>query len=121
MATDEELEWADEDETLEVWAPIHAWRTLGQLRAEAAIEPLFSLFTGLDQSDWVTEEMPEVFGMIGPAALPMLKAAIADIATDEEICIDAISLCRKDRHPLARSPFGLCYTPDGAIRAVCSK
>jgi hypothetical protein len=104
MATDEKLEWADED-SLEVWAPIHAWRTLGQLRAEAAIEPLFSLFTGLYESDWVTEELPEVFGMIGPAALPILKAAIADIATDEEICIDAISCVQKigARWPEARS------------------
>ena len=34
MATDEELRWAD-SESLEVWAPIHAWRTLGALHAEA--------------------------------------------------------------------------------------
>jgi hypothetical protein len=104
MATDEELEWAGED-SLEVWAPIHAWRALGQLRAEAAIEPLFSLFTGLDESDWVTEELPEVFGMIGPAALPMLKATMADIATDEWICISAINCVEKIgiRWPEARS------------------
>lgn len=94
MATDEELEWAGED-SLEVWAPIHARRTLGQLRAEAAIEPLFSLFTGLDESDWVTEELPEIFGMIGPAALPMLEASIADIATDEWIGISAIGCVEK--------------------------
>ena len=89
MATDEELHWADED-SLEVWAPIHAWRTLGQLRAEAAIEPLFSLFIELDGNDWVTEELPEVFGMIGPAALPMLKVAISDTAAHELIRIYAI-------------------------------
>ena len=29
MATDEELRWAELD-TLEVWAPIHAWRTARQ-------------------------------------------------------------------------------------------
>src|SRR3990172_4320258 len=39
VATDKDLLWADSD-SLEVWAPIHAWRTLGQLRAEAAIQPL---------------------------------------------------------------------------------
>jgi hypothetical protein len=61
------------------------------LQAEAAIEPLFSLFTGMYESDWVTEELPEVFGMIGPAALPRLRATIADIATDEIVCIDAIT------------------------------
>src|SRR5438093_123369 len=37
MATDDELNWAD-SESLEVWAPIHAWRALGQLRAEEAAE-----------------------------------------------------------------------------------
>ena len=39
MATDEELNEANEQNT-EVWAPMHAWRALGQLRAVEAIEPL---------------------------------------------------------------------------------
>lgn len=34
MATSEELNHAD-SESSEVWAPVHAWRALGQLRAEA--------------------------------------------------------------------------------------
>lgn len=38
MGTSEELNWADSDSP-EVWAPIHAWRVLGQLKAEAAITP----------------------------------------------------------------------------------
>src|SRR5437868_15487820 len=65
MATDEELRWAYSD-TLEVWAPIHAWRALGQLRAEAAIEPLLSLLHAGDNvdDDWVIEELPEVYGML---------------------------------------------------------
>lgn len=104
MATDEALDWASKD-SLEVWAPIHARRTLGQLRAEAAIEPLFSLFKGFDDIDWVTEEVPEVIGMIGPAALPVLKAALTDMATDEWVCISAISCVEKIgiRWPEARS------------------
>ena len=36
MATDRKLNLANVD-SLEVWAPLHAWRALGQLRAEAAI------------------------------------------------------------------------------------
>lgn len=94
MATDEELEEADEEGVL-AWAPIHARRALGQLQAEAAIEPLFSLFTGVYESDWVTEELPEIFGMIGPAALPLLKTTIAHSATDEMVCIDAITCVEK--------------------------
>ncbi len=89
MATDEDLNWADSD-SLEVWAPIHAWRALGQLRAEAAVEPLLSLFETLDESDWVMEELPEVFAMIGPAALAALAAYIADVSYDEEARMSAI-------------------------------
>jgi HEAT repeat protein len=79
MATDEELRWAEPD-TLEVWAPIHAWRTLGALHAEEAIEPLLSLLKDVDENDddWVLEEMPEVYGRIGPAAIPALTAYMAD-------------------------------------------
>lgn len=42
MATDEALNTA-ETEDMAVWVPTHAWRTLGQLRAEAAIKPLLIL------------------------------------------------------------------------------
>ena len=83
LATDRELIWADL-EGLEVWAPIHAWRALGQLRAEAAIEPLMRLFHELEDDelsgsyDWIMEEMPEVYGLIGPAAIPALTAYLAD-------------------------------------------
>src|SRR5258708_7350660 len=79
MATDEQLNNAD-SESLEVWAPVHAWRALGQLRAEAAIEPLLELLREDEESgemnDWAIEELPEVYGMIGPAALPVLVAFI---------------------------------------------
>jgi HEAT repeat protein len=77
MATDEELAWADSD-SLEVWAPTHAWRALGQLRAEEAIDPLMSLFHELEEDEWVGEELPEVYGMIGPKAIPVLAAYLAD-------------------------------------------
>ncbi len=104
MATDDALNWADSD-SLEVWAPIHAWRALGQLRAEAAVEPLLTLFESLDDSDWVTEELPEVFAMIGPAALPALAAYIADVSHDVEARISAIPSVEKigTRWPEARS------------------
>jgi len=79
LALDEELYVVD-SESLEFWAPIHAWRTLGQLRAEAAVEPLTGLLHRVDDDDddWVGEELPEVYGMIGPAAIPALIAYLAD-------------------------------------------
>ncbi len=76
MATDPRLNWADSD-SLEVWAPIHAWRALGQLRAEAASEPLLRLFDELNANEWILEEMPDVYGQIGPAAIPALTGYLA--------------------------------------------
>ncbi|HEV8718781.1 MAG TPA: DUF1186 domain-containing protein [Candidatus Binatia bacterium] len=79
MAVDEELNHADSD-SVEVWAPIHAWRALGQLHTEAAIAPLISLFRTIDEDDneWAGEELPTVFGMIGPTAIPALTAYLAN-------------------------------------------
>jgi hypothetical protein len=72
----------------EGWAQVHAWRALGQLRAEEAIEPLLTLLN-VDFSDWLLEELPEVFALIGPVALPALAAYIADVSYDEfaRICV----------------------------------
>ena len=43
MVTDEGLNGAIDLEILDFWAPMHAWRALAQLRAEAAIEPMLTL------------------------------------------------------------------------------
>lgn len=77
MAADEELSQAPEG-SLEVWAPLHAWRALGQLRAVEAIEPLLALLVRLEEDDWAREEIPEVLGRIGTAALPVLAVCFAD-------------------------------------------
>lgn len=93
MATDPKIAWAD-SESLVVWANIHAWRALGQLRAEAAIEPLISLFWNAEEDDWVMEEMPEVFGNIGTAAIPALTAYLQ----------------KKSNHLYPRSTAATCLT-----------
>ena len=79
MALDDDLRWADFENT-EVWAPLHAWRALGQLRTETAIEPLLQLLDRIDDTgdDWTREELPKVFGMIGPAAVPGLRDFLAN-------------------------------------------
>lgn len=66
MATDD-LEDV-EDDSLAVWAPVHAWRCLGLLKAEAAIEPLLGLLQD-EEADWILEEIPWVLGMIGERAI----------------------------------------------------
>jgi hypothetical protein len=75
MATDLDLADSEED-TAEMYGGIHAWRTLGLLRAEAAIGPLIELLGDTDD-DWVQDEFPDVMGMIGPAAIEPLRAALA--------------------------------------------
>lgn len=78
MAVDEDLNNAD-SESDEVWAPIHAWRALGLLRAEQAIPVLVGILAKqMDDvfDDWVTEELPEIFGMIGPVAIPELSKVL---------------------------------------------
>jgi HEAT repeat protein len=79
MATDEALNNGDPS-SLEVWAPVHAGRTLGQLKAEEAVEPLIGLLRRFDVDDdhFVGEELPKVFGMIGGNAIPALEKFIRD-------------------------------------------
>ncbi len=75
------------------WASIHAWRTLGVLSVEAGAAAVFPLVAVLQQLsgdeqevdfdeipdfDWVSEELPLVFGHIGPLALPALQACLVD-------------------------------------------
>ena len=59
----------------EIYAPIHAWRALGQLKAEEAIPTLMDLIISNDDLDidWIMEEMPETMALIGPACIPPLR------------------------------------------------
>lgn len=68
-------------EDLPEWfAQVHAWRALAQLRAEAAIPSILGILYQIDghDDDWLSEESPEVFAMIGPAALRPLAEYLAD-------------------------------------------
>ena len=71
----------EEDEPA-FWAPVHAIRALGQLHAEAASEPLVHLLAELDHDEWMLEELPLVYGLIGPAVIPALTAYLADSSNE---------------------------------------
>lgn len=60
------------------WASTHAWRALGQMRAEAAIAPLLVMMPTIEGDDVAMEEFPRLFGMIGPPALPPIAAYLGD-------------------------------------------
>ena len=78
MLSDEDLLNADSDSE-EVWSSVHAWRVLGQLQAVEAVKPLLEQVYRIDDedADWVSEEYPKVFMMIGPQAIPELSSYLA--------------------------------------------
>ncbi len=87
MATDPvfrslEAEKESEEDDPDYWAPLHAIRTLGQLHAETAVEPLVNLLDVLEDDEWMLEELPSVYGMIGPTAIPALSAYLSDASHD---------------------------------------
>ena len=105
MAIDPELNQAVSD-SLEIWAPVHAWRSLGQLRAEAAIEPLLELTHSADmEDDWLFTEIPNALGQIGAAALPALAAQLANRVYHRRVRGLASEAIEKigELHPEARS------------------
>lgn len=76
MAADPELNEAPFDDP-RVYAPLHAWRALGLLRAPDAAAPLAELLVRYDD-DTAREDLPRVLGMIGEAAVEPVRALLAD-------------------------------------------
>ena len=77
----------------EGWAPIHAWRALGQLRAAEAAEPLTKLLNRIetDDDDYAIEDIPIALAMIGAPAIAPLMNVIGDRDTPESVRTSAIS------------------------------
>ena len=90
MATDSDLNGAKQNE-LKVWAPLHAWRTLGQLGADEAAAPLANLFDNLGGDAWLAGELPKVFSMMGPASIPALAGFLQN---DDIKALNRISIPR---------------------------
>ena len=70
MAKDKDLHLSERGSSL-VWAPLHTWRALGQLRAVEAVVPLLEMLEFLERinDDAGLEEMPAVLSLIGPPAI----------------------------------------------------
>lgn len=71
--------WVDDTDP-ESWLPIHAWRALGQLQAGQAVPTLVHILPWIDEkdNDLIQEDLPQVFGMVGPAAVQALVAFLED-------------------------------------------
>ena len=106
MATDQALNSGPSDSKL-VWAPVHAWWALAQLRAEEAVVPLLGLLPRIDanQDDWIGEDMPRVLAAIGPSAIEPVTAYLADTTHDDWARVAAaITLGRVGQaHPETRA------------------
>lgn len=94
MAQDEVLNQAPGDNP-EVWAPLHAWRALGQLGATSATQPLLSLMEQLQHDDWAIRELPDVFAMLGPATLHDLQTFLADSRRDDLARVSAAEAIKR--------------------------
>jgi hypothetical protein len=72
----------DDADLPEWYAQIHAWRALGQLKAEAAIPAVLGILHQVDDEDddWIGEDAADVFALIGPAAINALAEYVSDPA-----------------------------------------
>jgi hypothetical protein len=104
LAIDKELHWGYADDPA-TWAPIHAIRALGQLQAEAAIDPLLKLLSDVpEEDDWTHETIPKVLGMIGAPAIPALSAYLAEPSHNSRHRVSAATSLQEigKQHPEAR-------------------
>lgn len=76
----EDPRWQQARTDIAVFAPMHAWRILGQLRAETAVDDLLDMLASkvAEEDDWTVEELPCVFGLIGPGTLDRVAAFARD-------------------------------------------
>ncbi len=58
-----------DSQSAEAFAPIHAWRALSQIGDVRSLPVLFAALLEPDVGDWDYEELPEVIGRFGAAAL----------------------------------------------------
>jgi len=124
LVSDQSLHTASTD-SMDVWVPLHAWRTLGQLRSDAAALPLVGLFDELVEDDWALSELSRVVGMIGEAALEPLASHMVEREHPEfsrAMAVDGLREIAK-YYPLLRGEVlkqfkHYLFQPDTACQAL---
>jgi len=97
-------------------AHLHAWRALGQLGVEAAVEPLLRRLALDWESDFANEDIPEALGMIGPGALDAVREALPRAAAQPEPWT-AVALSDALKEIATRHP----QTRDEAVAAITAQ
>lgn len=67
--------------------PVTAWRSLADLEAHDAVDPLIDLLFELNDAseDWTLDELPCVFGRIGAPAIPSLMSLAGAVDAPEHL------------------------------------
>lgn len=124
LVADQTFDQMDSESTA-VWAPLHAWRTLGQLGSSRAIVPLLDQFDRLCEDDWALPELSTVMGMLGEPAIEPLDDFLNDTRHREFARVMALDgLAEIARHqPDCRERIIQCYrnymsTPDESAVAL---
>jgi len=110
LAADDALSHANA-ESKDVWVPLHAWRTLGQVGSHEAVAPLIALFDQFVEDDWAFSELPIVIGMIGESAITPLGVYLNEPHHGEFTRVmytDGLLEIVK-RHPACREQVIQCY------------
>lgn len=107
LATDKDLYYQETEEDYPdeaMWAGVHAWRALGQLRAVQAAEPLLNALKWGDD-DYLLNDFPKIFGLMGPGVIPPLTRAMQENNSDYSVtantAVDALEKVAKN-YPEAR-------------------
>ncbi len=94
--------------------PVTAWRTLADLKADTAVEPLVDMLRELDDEhdNRVAEELPYVFGKIGESAVEALTQLAKDTRVADFIRSIAVRGLRQvaDYHADTRDRIVTCLT-----------
>ncbi len=94
--------------------PVTAWRTLADLKADAAVEPLIDMLRESDDEfdDWVSDELPHVFGKIGESAVQGLTRLASDAREQDFVRSIAARGLRAvaDYHTSTRDRIVACLT-----------
>jgi hypothetical protein len=100
-------EWPEDKTDTTIFAPVHAWRAMAQLRSADAVDPIIALQIALaidDDDDWMLEDFAALLAMIGPTAIDALTAVLDDPEVHDNVfnaAAEAIGNIGK-AHPEAR-------------------